>query len=134
MYTGATECKERLPNGSGVSREAPAPFCEGPEGKFLRSTHHETFNTLKNLGYNFEHNYGHGKKYLSTILCLLMLLVFLIDQTQEIACNLFKAAKKRAHGYKFIWEYMRVMFQFIIIPSWEWLYQTMAKKEYLNSS
>jgi hypothetical protein len=22
----------------------------------------ETFNTLKNQGYNFEHNYGHGKK------------------------------------------------------------------------
>ena len=36
----------------------------------------ETFNTLKNLGYNFEHNYGHGKKFLSTILCLLMLLSF----------------------------------------------------------
>jgi len=27
------------PNGSGVSREAPAPFCERPEGKFLWSTH-----------------------------------------------------------------------------------------------
>lgn len=36
----------------------------------------ETFNTLKNLGYNFEHNYGHGQKYFSTILCLLMLLAF----------------------------------------------------------
>ena len=40
MYIGATECKERLPNGSGVSREAPAPFCEGPGGKFPWSTHH----------------------------------------------------------------------------------------------
>jgi pimeloyl-ACP methyl ester carboxylesterase len=49
----------------------------------------ETFNTLKNLGYNFEHNYGHGKKYLSTILCLLMLRSFLIDQFQKIFCRLF---------------------------------------------
>ncbi len=94
----------------------------------------ETFNTLKNLGYNFEHNYGHGKKYLSTILCLLMLLAFLIDQAQGIACSLFEAVKKRAHSYRVIWEYMRVLFQFLIIPSWEWLYQTMAKKEYLNTS
>ena len=54
----------------------------------------ETFNTLKNLGYNFEHNYGHGKKYLSTILCLLMLLAFLIDQVQGIACSLFQGCKK----------------------------------------
>ena len=31
---------ERFPDGSGVSREAPAPFCEGPVGKFHGSTHH----------------------------------------------------------------------------------------------
>ena len=54
----------RLLNGSGVSREAPAPFCERFAGKFRGSTLHETFNTLKNQGYNFEHNYGHGYKYL----------------------------------------------------------------------
>ena len=29
----------RLPNGSGVSREAPAPFYEGLTGKFRGSTH-----------------------------------------------------------------------------------------------
>ena len=28
-------------NGSGVSREVPAPFYEGPEGKFLWSTLHK---------------------------------------------------------------------------------------------
>ena len=94
----------------------------------------ETFNTLKNLGYNFEHNYGHGKKYLSTILCLLMILAFLIDQVQEIACSLFKAVKKRAGSYRAFWEYVRVFFQFLPIPSWDWLYQTLAKKEYINTS
>ena len=94
----------------------------------------ETFNTLKNLGYNFEHNYGHGKKYLSTILCLLMLLAFLIDQVQGIACSLFRAVRKRAGSYRGIWENMRVLFQFLEIPSWEWLYQLMAKKELINTS
>ena len=48
----------------------------------------ETFNTLKNLGYNFEHNYGHGKKYLSTVFGLLMMLAFLLDQIQELCCTL----------------------------------------------
>ncbi|OAD22725.1 hypothetical protein THIOM_001459 [Candidatus Thiomargarita nelsonii] len=28
----------------------------------------ETFNTLKNQGYNLEHNYGHGKQHLATVL------------------------------------------------------------------
>lgn len=94
----------------------------------------ETFNTLKNLGYNFEHNYGHGKQYLSTILCLLMVLAFLIDQVQEIACSLFKIVKKRSGAYRSLWEKTRVIFQLLLIPSWEWLYQTIAKREYINTS
>src|SRR3954469_8639840 len=32
----------RLLGGSGVSREAPAPFCERPEGKLLRPTRHRS--------------------------------------------------------------------------------------------
>jgi hypothetical protein len=50
----------------------------------------ETFNTLKNLGYNFKHNYGHGKQHLSTNFCLLMMLAFLIDQIQEACCTFFQ--------------------------------------------
>ena len=33
----------------------------------------ETFNTLKNQGYNFEHNYGHGNKHLCSVFTMLML-------------------------------------------------------------
>jgi hypothetical protein len=94
----------------------------------------ETFNTLKNLGYNFEHNYGHGKNYLSTVLCLLMLLAFLIDQVQGIACSLFQAVRKQAGSYRGIWENMRVLFQFLQIPSWEWLYQLMASGKLIDTS
>lgn len=56
----------------------------------------ETFNTLKNQGYNFEHNYGHGYKTLSNVLAGLMLLAFLIDQCLE-AVNLdFQKALEKA--------------------------------------
>ena len=40
----------------------------------------ETFNTLKNQGYGFEHNYGHGEKHLATVFAYLTMLAFLIDQ------------------------------------------------------
>lgn len=40
LCTGDQECRVRLLNGSGVSREAPAPFCEGIVGKFRGSTLH----------------------------------------------------------------------------------------------
>ena len=40
----------------------------------------ETFNTLKNQGYHFEHNYGLGKKHLAEVFAILTVLAFLIDQ------------------------------------------------------
>ncbi|QEG30383.1 hypothetical protein GobsT_51880 [Gemmata obscuriglobus] len=44
----------------------------------------ETFNTLKNQGYHFEHNFGHGDNHLSVVLAHLMLVAFLIDQVQQM--------------------------------------------------
>src|ERR1700730_13816247 len=52
----------------------------------------ETFNTLKNQGYHLEHNYGHGEQNLSVLLALVMMLAFLVDQTQQLCCPLFQAA------------------------------------------
>jgi hypothetical protein len=94
----------------------------------------ETFNTLKNLGYNLEHNYGHGQKYLSTILCLLMLLAFLIDQVQGIACSLFQAVKKRAGSFRVLWEDARALFKFAELTSWESLYRFMISGKQINTS
>ena len=52
----------------------------------------ETFNTLKNQGYRFEHNFGHGHKHLATVFAYLMMLAFLIDQVQQRSCTLFVKA------------------------------------------
>ena len=94
----------------------------------------ETFNTLKNLGYNFEHNYGHGKKYLSTVLCLLMMLAFLVDQVQEICCSLFKRCRKFTRTYYNLWEYMRSIFQYMRLFNWEDFYLILIKEKPLNTS
>jgi hypothetical protein len=94
----------------------------------------ETFNTLKNLGYNLEHNYGHGKKNLSTIFCLLMLLSFLIDQVQGMACGLFQAVKKQAGSFRTLWEKTRVLFEYAELASWEYLYRFMIERRKINSS
>ena len=92
----------------------------------------ETYNTLKNLGYNFEHNYGHGKQYLSSIFCLLMMLGFLIDQIQEIACSAYRSAKKSAGPYRELWGRMRFLFEHVKIPSWELFFGLLAKQVLLT--
>ena len=66
--------------------------------QFPRSTHHETFNTLKNQGYEFEHNFGHGYKNLSVNFSCIMVLTFLFDQLQELGCKLFQTALKKNSG------------------------------------
>lgn len=82
----------------------------------------ETFNTLKNLGYNLEHNYGHGKKHLATVFALLMMLAFLIDQVQELSCPVFNAARHRYHSKIAFWVKLKAMFTEHYIEDWETLY------------
>ena len=48
-------------------------------------------NDLRSYGFQFEHNYGHGKQNLSTALATLMMVAFLVDQTRQACCPLFQA-------------------------------------------
>lgn len=97
-------------------------------GRSRWKVENETFNTLKNLGYNFEHNYGHGKQYLSTNFCMLMMLAFLIDQIQQICCSLLQACRKLLVTYRDLWENMRAVFRFVRLSSWEQLYRILLKE------
>lgn len=79
----------------------------------------ETFNTLKNQGYHFEHNYGHGNKHLCSVFTMLMLLSFLIDQSLELCCAIYKAARKRERTKYSLWEKIRVLFTYFNWDTWE---------------
>ena len=70
----------------------------------------ETFNTLKNQGYHFEHNYGHGTQNLSVMFAMVMLLAFLVDQTQQLCCALFQAVWGKLGSKRLLWERMRALF------------------------
>lgn len=89
----------------------------------------ETFNTLKNQGYHFEHNYGHGNKYLTTVFAYLMMLAFLIDQVQQLCCKLFNAALAFAKSKIRLWEKLRGYFTLYFISSWEELYDAIAHQK-----
>jgi len=100
-------------------------------GRARWKVENETFNTLKNLGYNFEHSYGHGKQHLSTIFCLLMMLAFLVDQIQESCCTVFQSCKERKGTYRGLWEAMRTLFQEVALGSWERFYDLLLKRKRL---
>ncbi len=82
----------------------------------------ETFNTLKNQGYNFEHNYGLGKQYLSMVFVKIMMRAFLVDQAQQLCYSLFQGALKKAGSKKALWEQMRSLFHCFKLESMEMFY------------
>lgn len=49
----------------------------------------ENNNVLKTKGYNLEHNFGHGKEYLSQTLCSLNILAFLFHTVQDLRDELY---------------------------------------------
>ena len=80
------------------------------------------FNTLKNLNYHFNHNFGHGYNNLSTILAMLMLLAFFVDQVQELCCSSFQQALKKRESKIGLWEKMRHLFFEFFIDRWNDLF------------
>ena len=86
----------------------------------------ETFNTLKNQGYHFEHNFGHGKQHLSNVFAHLMLLAFLVDQLQGLCCKLFQQAKTFITSNIRFWERFRAYFFTFKLHDWITLYQAIC--------
>lgn len=81
----------------------------------------ETFNTLKNQGYNLGHNFGLGKKHLSAVFTQLMMLAFLVDQIQQLACPLFQLARQKFGSKARLWERIRADFDIFVAPSMAWI-------------
>lgn len=92
-------------------------------GRVRWKIENETFNTLKNQGYHFEHNYGLGKKNLSLVFAMLMMLAFLADQSQQLSCKLFRAVWTKLRSKRALWERMRSLFKEFAFESMQMLYE-----------
>jgi hypothetical protein len=86
----------------------------------------ETFNTLKNLGYNFEHNYGHGDDHLSTVLSYLMLQAFYTDQFIQACSTVFKQIEQAIRTKIRLWQTMQALFKTISCSSFDFIYRRIA--------
>ena len=85
----------------------------------------ETFNTLKNQDYHFEHNFGHGEKHLATVFALLMMLAFLVDQVQQLCSPLFRDVWHKFGTKRLMWDRMRCMFTDFAFDSMRELFEAL---------
>ena len=94
----------------------------------------DAFNTLKNQGYNFEHNFGHGNKNLCSVMGMLLMLAFLIDQLSELCDDTFQKAKAKAGTYRVLWNDMKFLFRYFVFSSWDNFLGSIANKRISNTS
>jgi hypothetical protein len=106
-----------------ITRDNASDLMRG--GRARWKIENETFNTLKNQGYHFEHNFGHGEQHLAVVFAMLMMLAFLVDQAQQIACRLFQAVLRKEGCKTQMWEHVRALFYSVEWTSMTQLFEAM---------
>lgn len=86
----------------------------------------EAFNTLKTKGYNLEHNFGHGKKHLASVLATLNLLAFACHTVLDLGAKAWKAARREVVTRQGFFQTLLALTAYVVFPSWDHLLETMA--------
>ena len=86
----------------------------------------EKFNVLKTQGYHLEHNFGHGKQHLASILVTLNLLAFAFHTTCDIADELWRKAREKLGPRRSFFNNLASITNYVIFESWQDLLQTLA--------
>ena len=78
----------------------------------------ETFNVLKTKGYNLDHNFGHGKRHLASVLATLNLLAFAFHTVCDLGDRAWRAARRERvtrHGF---FQTLSALTAYLVFASW----------------
>ncbi len=99
----------------------------GHIGRARWKVENENNNVLKNRGYHFEHNFGHGHHPLSSVLCSLNLLAFLIHTILHLVDQLYRLLRETLAVRQTFFNDLRALTRYILFESWEALFRFMAE-------
>jgi hypothetical protein len=85
-----------------------------------------SFNVMKTQGYNLEHNFGHGKQNLASLLVILNLLAFAFHTVCDLAENPWRAARAKAGSRTRFFIRLATITEFLIFNSWVELMETLT--------
>lgn len=97
-------------------------------GRARWKVENEAFNTLKTKGYHLEHNFGHGKRHLSSLLATLNLLAFACHTVLDLAATPWKAARREVVTRQGFFQTILALTSYIVFPSWDHLLGLMANE------
>ena len=86
----------------------------------------EAFNVLKTTGYNLEHNFGHGKEALASVLVSLNLLAFAFHTAAYLGVLAWRAAVAAGGATSRFFEHLRTITIYVVFESWSHLLESIA--------
>jgi hypothetical protein len=78
----------------------------------------ESFNVLKNNGYNLAHNFGHGKKYLARTFAAMNLLAFAFHTACDCLETLWQQAREAVGTRARFFQDLHTITTYVLFPSW----------------
>lgn len=78
-------------------------------------------NTLKTKGYNLEHNFGHGKNHLSSLLATLNILALLFHTLLELLDQKYRLLRAHLPTRKTFFDDLRALTRYLYFESWDHL-------------
>ena len=103
-------------------------------GRSRWKVENEGYNSLKTKGYNFEHNFGYGKRHRSTLLLSLRLLAFLFHTRFDLLDARYQAIRARLGTRTTFFGDLRTLTRFHRFDSWTQLLRFMAQELELDLS
>jgi hypothetical protein len=97
-------------------------------GRARWKVENEGFNVLKNQGYEFEHNFGHGQQHLSMLLLTLLFLAFLFHSVLHLTWAVYQAIRKALGARRNFFNDLRALTRYIYFQSWEAMITFMAEQ------
>jgi len=87
----------------------------------------ENNNTLKTKGYHLEHNFGHGKQHLSSLLAAMNILAFLFHTVLGFTDEHYRLVRAALPTRKTFFQDVRALTRYLCFPSWEGLLRFMMR-------
>lgn len=84
-------------------------------------------NVLKTKGYHFEHNFGHGKKHLCTLLAAMNILAFLLHSVLELQDPDYQTVREALGARKTFFDHVETLTTYLCFGSWGGMLHFMMK-------
>ncbi len=96
-------------------------------GRTRWKVENENNNTLKTKGYHLEHNFGHGKQHLSSLLLTFNLLAHLFHTVLELVDDKYRLVRQTLSSRQTFFDDIRALTRYFCFESWQDLLTTMLE-------